>query len=100
MLDHSLGKSLYFHFDMHNELKLSLLYVRTNHHMASACHRNINFEGQPSLDHFYVPILHNNLVQTRAEHDKCMVIPTVRTNAGAKSFSVRGPKFWNPIMHE
>ena len=29
-----------------------------------------------------------------------MIVPRVRTGAGAKAMSVRGPKFWNTIRYE
>ena len=86
--------------DMHTDLKIYLLYVRRNQHMASGCHRNIYFEDRASLGHFYVPIVRPNAVQTRSEIGNCMQIPRVRTKLGEKAMSVRGPKFWNSIKRE
>ncbi len=83
--------------DMHRELKLSVLHMRRNYHMATECHRNIYFEGRACLGHFYVPVMRVNVAQTRAEHRKVMHVPRTRTVCGSKAMSVRGPLFWNSI---
>ena len=86
--------------DMHNELKLTTLYIRRNLHMASECHRHIYFEGRASLGHFYVPVLRHDTVQTRAEQSNRMFVPRTRTVAGDKAMSVRGPRFWNSLRDD
>ena len=68
--------------------------------MAYECHHNIYFEGCASLSHFYVPTLRPHHVQIRAEVVNCRSVPRVKTNAGEKAMSVRGPKFWNAIKKE
>ena len=86
--------------DMHTTLNLSTLHMRRNYHMAAECHRNIYFEGRASLGHFYVPIVRPDIVHTRAEHSKMMYVPRVRTVAGSKAISVRGPQFWNSVRSD
>ena len=87
--------------DMHRSLKIQLLHDGRNVHMALECHRNIYFEGQGSLAHFYVPIIkvHGN-IRTRQTETKCMVVPRTRTAVGGKAYSVRGPSFWNNITKD
>ncbi len=86
--------------EMHTELNLSLLHMHRNYHMASECHRNIYFEGRASLGHFYVPVIRQNAVQTRAEHGKLMYVPRTRTVTGSKVMSIRGLKFWNSLRYD
>ncbi len=83
--------------DMHFIINLSTLHMRRNYHLAAECHRNIYFEDCASLGHFYVPVLRQNIVQTRSENTKLMQVPRVRSVAGSKAISVRGPTFWNSI---
>ena len=87
--------------DMHRSLKLELLNDRRNVHMALECHKNIYFEDQSSLAHFYVPVIDiQGGIRTRHSESKFMSVPRTRTAVGGKAYSVRGPNFWNSIVKE
>ena len=87
--------------DMHRSLKLELLQDRRNVHMALECHKNIYFENQSSLAHFYVPVVEvHGTIRTRHSDNKFMSVPRTKTVVGAKAYSVRGPNFWNSIVKE
>ena len=84
--------------DMHRSLKFELLQDRRNVHMALECHKNIYFEGQASLAHFYIPVMEiQGNMRTRQAETKCMTVPRSRAAIGAKAYSIRGPSFWNSL---
>ncbi len=87
--------------DMHCSLKLEMLNDRRNVHMALECHKNIYFEGQASLAHFYIPVMEvHGGIRTRHADSKFMTVPRTRTATGAKAYSVRGPSFWNSLLKD
>ena len=86
--------------ELHSRCNLLLLTERRNIHMAIECHKNIYFDNQASLASFYVPVVRVVGARTRLLDSMKMVVPRVKTAAGNKAYSVRGPKFWNSLKVE
>ncbi len=86
--------------ELHSHCNSLLLTDRRNVHMALECHKNIYFENQASLGHFYVPVVRVTGAHTRLLNNMHMIVPRVKTAAGMKAYSVRGSKFWNSLKME
>ena len=60
----------------------------------------IYFDNQASLGHYYTPVVRITGARTRLLNQMQMNVPRVKTAAGNKAYSVRGPKFWNSLKVE
>ncbi len=85
--------------EMHQELNLPTLRQRRMIHMAVECHNNI-FNPESGLQSMFTQQDSERTRRTRSTNTNKMVIPKVKTMAGRKAFSYRGPHFWNNLDEE
>ncbi len=82
--------------DMHKTLNLVTLKQRRSIHLALEC-LNSATNPKSGLHKFFTPISVTNIRTTRQTEQKVMNVPYIRSNAGRKAFSYRGPCNWNRI---
>ena len=63
------------------------------------CFNNVN-NKEAGLNSFFKPTAETHIRTTRQTECKTMNVPNIRTNTGRKSFSYRGPNFWNNITSD
>ncbi len=85
--------------ELHRKLEMPNLKQRRIIHLAMECFNNIN-NKEAGLNSFFVPLANTHVRTTRQTEGKIMNVPNIRTNTGRKSFTYRGPNFWNNLITE
>ena len=81
--------------DMHVDLGLLYLNERRDLHFSFLLHKNIHNEHDTGLSGNLIKCNTVAVRHTRGSTGNNVTVPRMRTNMGQKSFSYRGPVFWN-----
>ena len=79
---------------MHDAAKILSLEQRRKLNMAVDCFKQVSIENS-SLTHMFEKSTSNRI--TRRSNESNVKVPDLRTMAGRKAYSYRGPVFWNNI---